>query len=217
MAKTIESSPDADPDACRAIIGLSTVRSVRNCSPKVVEGLAKADAAGAVMKAQIGQTRRHPVQMLWSSVGDPVATSPRHSRRPTAKSAGRRRKAHLGGICCQLGLHPDQSAASLSGTFAGMKKGAALGHRRWSAFLTISGHFANGHKVAENQKKGRSAVQKNQIEHIDKTATLRREVGQAKAICRRERTGRAAHHHRGGGRPKTIPGLVPDGKDILTY
>ena len=127
-------------------------------------------------------------------------------------------RAHLGGICANWGCIPTKALLHSAELFAALKKGAALGIIADGLRFDYGTAIAHSRKVADNQKRGVGLLfKKNQIEHLDKTATLRRDGGKLRLFVD-DRELVAPHIILAvGAKPKTIPSLLPDGKDILTY
>ncbi len=127
-------------------------------------------------------------------------------------------KAHLGGICANWGCIPTKALLHSAELYSGLKKGAQLGVVADGLRFDYPAAIAHSRKVAENQKRGVGLLfKKNQIEHLDKTATLRRESGKLKLFVDGKELVAPHIILAVGAKPKTIPGLSPDGKDILTY
>jgi len=127
-------------------------------------------------------------------------------------------RAHLGGICANWGCIPTKALLHSAELFSGLKKGATLGIVADRLRFDYGAAIAHSRKVADNQKRGVGLLfKKNNIEHLDKTATLRREGGMLRLLV--DGKDLVAPHIilAVGAKPKTIPGLTPDGKDILTY
>jgi len=127
-------------------------------------------------------------------------------------------RAHLGGICANWGCIPTKALLHSAELFASLKKGAHLGIVTDGLRFDYGAAIANSRKIAEGQKRGVGLLfKKNQIEHLDKTATLRREGGKLRLFVDGKELSAPHIILATGAKPKTIPGLVPDGKDILTY
>ena len=126
-------------------------------------------------------------------------------------------RAHLG-ICANWGCIPTKALLHSAELFASVKKGAHLGIVADGLRFDYGAAIANSRKIAEGQKRGVGLLfKKNQIEHLDKTATLRREGGKLRLFVDGKELSAPHIIVATGAKPKTIPGLVPDGKDILTY
>ena len=127
-------------------------------------------------------------------------------------------REHLGGICANWGCIPTKALLHSAELFAALKKGADHGIVCDGLRFDYGKAVASSRKVADNQQRGVAMLfKKNKIEHIAGTATLQRDArGPSLRVDGREL--RAPHIILAtGARPKTLPSLTPDGKQILTY
>jgi dihydrolipoamide dehydrogenase len=128
-------------------------------------------------------------------------------------------REHLGGICANWGCIPTKALLHSAEVYAAVQHGSAYGIVAGGARFDFQKAIEHSRKVADNQQKGVGFLfKKNKIEHIRDSATL---VRDGKGVRLRLKDGRelSAPHVMlaTGARPKTIPGLTPDGKRVLTY
>lgn len=128
-------------------------------------------------------------------------------------------REHLGGICANWGCIPTKALLHSAEVYAAVQHGAAYGIVAGGARFDFQKAIEHSRKVADNQQKGVGFLfKKNKIEHIRDSATL---VRDGKGVRLRLKDGRelSAPHVMlaTGAKPKTIPGLEPDGKRVLTY
>jgi len=127
-------------------------------------------------------------------------------------------RAHLGGICANWGCIPTKALLHSAELFSALKRGAQVGVVADGLRFDFAAAIAHSRKVADKQRRGVSALfQKNGIEHVEQTATLRREAGKLRLVVGTEVVSAPHIVLAVGAKPKTLPGLVPDGKNILTY
>ncbi len=127
-------------------------------------------------------------------------------------------REHLGGICANWGCIPTKALLHSAELFAAVKKGADHGIVCDGLRFDYGKAIASSRKVADGQQRGVAMLfKKNKIEHIAGSATVQRDAaGLRLQVDGREL--RAPHIVLAtGARPKTLPSLVPDGKQILTY
>ena len=127
-------------------------------------------------------------------------------------------KEHLGGICSNWGCIPTKALLRSAELFTAIKHGAELGIEGTGVRFNYGKAIAHSRKVAENQNRGVGFLfKKNGIEWIRGTATVKRtEKGLALDVGGRELT--APHIILAtGARPRALPGIEPDGKQIITY
>lgn len=127
-------------------------------------------------------------------------------------------KEHLGGICANWGCIPTKALLRSAELYAALKHGAELGIEGQGLRFNYARAIAHSRKVADNQQKGVGYLfKKNGIEWLRGTATMKR-VGQGLALVVDGRELAAPHILLAtGARPRVLPGLEPDGKQILTY
>lgn len=129
-------------------------------------------------------------------------------------------KEHLGGICANWGCIPTKALLKSAEVFASLKHGAELGIETTGLKFSYPKAIAHSRKIAENQQKGVGFLfKKNKIDWIRGTATLKAsEPGQSPTVEVAGKTLRAKHVLLAtGARPRVLPGLEPDGKQLLTY
>ena len=129
-------------------------------------------------------------------------------------------RAHLGGICANWGCIPTKALLHSAEVFAAVKHGASHGIIAGNLRFDYRAAIDNSRKVADNQNKGVGFLfKKNKIEHIRDSATLVRDGGGVRLRLAGSGGELKARHVilATGARPKTIPGLEPDGKRVLTY
>lgn len=127
-------------------------------------------------------------------------------------------KAELGGICLNWGCIPTKALLHSAELFAALKKGADHGIVCDGLRFDYGKAVASSRKVADSQQRGVAMLfKKNKIEHLAGSATVQRDArGLSLQVDGREL--RAPHIVLAtGARPKTLPSLTPDGKQILTY
>jgi dihydrolipoamide dehydrogenase len=127
-------------------------------------------------------------------------------------------KEHLGGICANWGCIPTKALLRSAELFAACKHGADLGIEAQGLRYNYQKAVAHSRKVADNQQKGVGYLfKKNGIEWIRGTASVKRSAaGIIVEVGGRELT--APHVLLcTGARPRVLPGIEPDGKQILTY
>jgi len=127
-------------------------------------------------------------------------------------------KEHLGGICANWGCIPTKALLRSAELFAALKHGADLGIEAQGLRFNYLKAVAHSRKVADNQQKGVGMLfKKNGIEWIRGAAKVRRtSSGLSLEVAGRELT--APHILLAtGARPRALPGIEPDGKQILTY
>lgn len=128
-------------------------------------------------------------------------------------------REHLGGICANWGCIPTKALLHSAEVYAAVQHGASYGIVAGGARFDFQKAIEHSRKVADNQQKGVGFLfKKNKIEHIRDSATL---VRDGKGVRLRLKDGRelSAPHVMlaTGAKPRTIPGLEPDGKRVLTY
>ncbi len=127
-------------------------------------------------------------------------------------------REHLGGICANWGCIPTKALLHSAELFAALKKGADHGIVCDGLRFDYGKAVASSRKVADSQQRGVAMLfKKNKIEHLAGSATVQRDArGLSLQVDGREL--RAPHIVLAtGARPKTLPSLTPDGKQILTY
>lgn len=129
-------------------------------------------------------------------------------------------REHLGGICANWGCIPTKALLHSAEVFAAVKHGASHGILAGNLRFDYRAAIDNSRKVADNQNKGVGFLfKKNKIEHIRDSATLVRDAGGVRLRLASSGSELRAKHVilATGARPKTIPGLEPDGMRVLTY
>ena len=128
-------------------------------------------------------------------------------------------KEHLGGICANWGCIPTKALLHSAELFAGLRHGADLGIEATGLRFNYGKAVAHSRKVAENQQKGVSYLfKKNRIDWIRATALIKRTDDGGVALDVGGKELRATNILLAtGARPRVLPGLEPDGKQILTY
>jgi dihydrolipoamide dehydrogenase len=134
------------------------------------------------------------------------------------KRVGVIEREHLGGICANWGCIPTKALLHSAELYAAVKKGAGHGIVCDGLRFDYPKAIAQSRKIADGQQRGVAMLfKKNKIEHIAGSATVHRDVhGVRLRVGDRELT--APHILLAtGARPKTLPSLNPDGKQVLTY
>lgn len=132
-------------------------------------------------------------------------------------------RAHLGGICANWGCIPTKALLHSAELFAAVKQGAPLGVVAGSLRFDYAAAIAHSRAVAEKQRRGVGLLlKKNHVAHIEKTAKLVRRENGALSLCVDDRPLGAKHVILAvGARPKSLPGLLPDGQpdgqNVITY
>jgi dihydrolipoamide dehydrogenase len=129
-------------------------------------------------------------------------------------------REHLGGICANWGCIPTKALLHSAEVFAAVKHGQSHGIIAGNLRFDYRAAIDNSRRVADNQNKGVGFLfKKNKIEHIRDTATLVRDAGGVRLRLESAKSELLAKNIilATGARPKTIPGLEPDGKRVLTY
>ena len=127
-------------------------------------------------------------------------------------------REHLGGICANWGCIPTKALLHTAELFAAVKNGGDHGIVCDGLRFDYKKAIAASRKVAENQQRGVAMLfKKNKITHLAGSATVHRDAsGPFLRVDGREL--RAPHLLLAtGARPKTLPSLTPDGKQIITY
>lgn len=127
-------------------------------------------------------------------------------------------KEHLGGICANWGCIPTKALLRSAELFSAIKHGAELGIEGQGVRFNYVKAVAHSRKVADNQNRGVGFLfKKNGIEWLRGTATVKR-AGEGFAIDVGGRELSAPNILLAtGARPRALPGIEPDGKQILTY
>jgi dihydrolipoamide dehydrogenase len=128
-------------------------------------------------------------------------------------------KEHLGGICANWGCIPTKALLHSAELFAGLRHGAELGIEATGLRFNYAKAIAHSRKVAENQQKGVGYLfKKNRIEWTRGTALLKRrdDGGLALDVGGKELRAKSLLLATGA-RPRVLPGLEPDGRQVLTY
>ena len=128
-------------------------------------------------------------------------------------------KEHLGGICANWGCIPTKALLHSAELYAELRHAADLGIEASGLRFHYGKAVAHSRKVAENQQKGVAYLfKKNRIEWLRGTAVLKRLDGGGLALDVGGKELRATNILLAtGARPRVLPGLEPDGKQILTY
>ena len=128
-------------------------------------------------------------------------------------------KEHLGGICANWGCIPTKALLHSAELFAGLRHGAELGIEATGLRFNYPKAIAHSRKVAENQQKGVGYLfKKNRIEWVRATALIKRRDDGGLALDVGGKEMRARHLLLAtGARPRVLPGMEPDGKQVLTY
>lgn len=129
-------------------------------------------------------------------------------------------KANLGGICANWGCIPTKALLRSAELFAAVKgsHGAELGIEATGVRFNYGKAVAHSRKIAETQEKGVGFLfKKNKIDWMRGTATVKRgSAGMALDVEGRELSA-ASILLATGARPRVLPGLEPDGKQVITY
>ena len=127
-------------------------------------------------------------------------------------------REHLGGICANWGCIPTKALLHTAETFLALKKGAHLGIHCDGLRFNYGEAIAHSRRIADGQQRGVGLLfKKNKIEHIKQSAVVKRSAAGV-SLQLGDREVRAKHILLAtGAKPKNIPTLTPDGKDILTY
>ncbi len=129
-------------------------------------------------------------------------------------------KAELGGICANWGCIPTKALLHSAEVFSSIQKeGEHLGIIATSVKPNFPQVIKRSRGVAANQSKGVAALfKKNQIQLLAETATLFRAKDGSIQIQTKTKTLSAKYILLAtGARPRILPGIEPDGKQILTY
>ena len=128
-------------------------------------------------------------------------------------------KEHLGGICANWGCIPTKALLHSAELYAALRHSSDLGVEATGLKFNYQKAVAHSRKVADNQQTGVGFLfKKNRIESIRGTAIVKRldQGGLALDVGGREL--RATNILLAtGARPRVLPGMEPDGKQILTY
>jgi dihydrolipoamide dehydrogenase len=127
-------------------------------------------------------------------------------------------KEHLGGICANWGCIPTKALLRSAELFSALKHGGDLGIEAPGLRFNYVKAIAHSRKVADNQNRGVGFLfKKNGIEWLRGTATVKR-AAQGFALDVGGRVLSAPNILLAtGARPRALPGIEPDGKQILTY
>ena len=128
-------------------------------------------------------------------------------------------KEHLGGICANWGCIPTKALLHSAELYASLRQAADLGIEASGLRFNYGKAIAHSRKIADNQQKGVAYLfKKNRIEWLRGTAVIKRTDGGGLALDVGGKELRASHILLAtGARPRVLPGLEPDGKQVLTY
>lgn len=128
-------------------------------------------------------------------------------------------KADLGGICANWGCIPTKALLHAAEVFASAKAGDALGIVSDGLRVDFPKVIKRSRNVADAQKRGvGSLLKKNKIEVFAEAGQLAKNSQGLACIQLTKRRLSAKHIVLAtGARPKTLPGMEPDQKSILTY
>jgi dihydrolipoamide dehydrogenase len=127
-------------------------------------------------------------------------------------------REHLGGICANWGCIPTKALLRSAELYSGLKHGAELGIEATGLKFNYLKAIGHSRKVADNQQKGVAYLfKKNGIDWIKGTATVQR-AASGLVVEVGGQTLTAPHIILAtGGRPRVLPTIEPDGRQILTY
>ena len=102
--------------------------------------------------------------------------------------------------------------------FSALKAGAALGIQVDNPRIDFAKVIGNSRKIADNQKKGVAYLfKKNGVTHLRGTGALQAADGGVRVLHDGQPVAARSVIVATGARPRALPFMQPDGKDILTY
>ena len=127
-------------------------------------------------------------------------------------------RADLGGICANWGCIPTKALLHTAEVFSALKAGAALGIQVDNPRIDFAKVIGNSRKIADNQKKGVAYLfKKNGVTHLRGTGALQAADGGVRVLHDGQPVAARSVIVATGARPRALPFMQPDGKDILTY
>ena len=124
----------------------------------------------------------------------------------------------LGGICTNWGCIPTKALLHTAEVFAQLRHGGDLGIEVDNPRIDFGKVIARSRAVADGQKKGVTfLLKKNKIDHLPGTARIAKGQGGVQLLVDDKAV--AARHAilATGARPRSLPGMEPDGQSIITY